>query len=50
MGRSRSGTPAKYYWLTAPGRRRARDMAEAWQTFAASLAALVQPVLGGKHR
>jgi PadR family transcriptional regulator, regulatory protein PadR len=45
-----AGHPRKYYWLTAPGRRRAREMAEAWQTFAASLGALVQPVLGGKQR
>jgi len=45
-----AGHPRKYYWLTAPGRRRAREMAEAWHTFAASLAALVQPVLGGKTR
>jgi len=45
-----AGHPRKYYWLTAPGRRRAREMAEVWHTFAASLAALVQPVLGGKQR
>jgi PadR family transcriptional regulator PadR len=43
-----AGHPRKYYWLTAPGRRRAREMAEAWHTFAASLATLVQPVLEGK--
>jgi PadR family transcriptional regulator PadR len=43
-----AGHPRKYYWLTTPGRRRARQMAEAWNTFAASLATLVQPVLGGK--
>jgi PadR family transcriptional regulator, regulatory protein PadR len=45
-----AGHPRKYYWLTPPGRRRAREMAAAWHTFAASLAALVQPVLGGKQR
>jgi PadR family transcriptional regulator, regulatory protein PadR len=45
-----AGHPRKYYWLTAAGRRRAREMAEAWHTFAESLTALVQPVLGGKQR
>jgi PadR family transcriptional regulator, regulatory protein PadR len=45
-----AGHPRKYYWLTAPGRRRAREMAEAWHTLAASLTALVQPVLEGKQR
>ena len=45
-----AGHPRKYYWLTAPGRRRAREMAESWHTFAASLADLVQPLLGGKQR
>lgn len=47
---SEAGHPRKYYWLTTPGRRRAREMAEAWHTLAASLTALVQPVLGGKQR
>jgi len=45
-----AGHPRKYYWLTAPGLRRAREMAEAWHTFAASLTDLVQPLLGGKQR
>ena len=45
-----AGHPRKYYWLTAPGRHRAREMAESWHTFSASLADLVQPLLGGKHR
>ncbi len=45
-----AGHPRKYYWLTAAGRRRAREMAETWIKFAASLAALVEPVLGGKQR
>lgn len=45
-----AGHPRKYYWLTAAGRRRAREMAETWNKFAASLAALVEPVLGGKQR
>ncbi|HXM23745.1 MAG TPA: helix-turn-helix transcriptional regulator [Terriglobales bacterium] len=40
-----AGHPRKYYWLTLSGRRRAREMAEAWNDFSASLAVLVQPVL-----
>jgi PadR family transcriptional regulator PadR len=31
-----AGHPRKYCRLTAPGCRRAREMAEAWPTFAAS--------------
>jgi PadR family transcriptional regulator, regulatory protein PadR len=50
-----AGHPRKYYWLTAAGRRRAREMAEIWSEFTAKLAALVQPVVGeavagGKQR
>jgi PadR family transcriptional regulator, regulatory protein PadR len=45
-----AGHPRKYYWLTAAGRRRAREMAEAWSDFASGLSALMQPVLGGKQR
>jgi len=45
-----AGHPRKYYWLTGLGRRRAREMAEVWDEFADRLAALVQPVLGGKTR
>ena len=45
-----AGHPRKYYWLTAPGRRRARDMAGAWNEFAGKLTNLVQPILGGKER
>jgi PadR family transcriptional regulator PadR len=45
-----AGHPRKYYWLTAPGRRRAKEMASAWNEFAGKLALLVQPVLGGKER
>lgn len=45
-----AGHPRKYYWLTAPGRRRAREMAGAWSEFAGKLAVLVQPVVGGKER
>ena len=45
-----AGHPRKYYWLTAPGRRRAKEMASAWNEFAGKLALLVQPVVGGKER
>lgn len=45
-----AGHPRKYYWLTAPGRRRAREMAGAWNEFADKLSVLVQPVVGGKER
>jgi PadR family transcriptional regulator PadR len=45
-----AGHPRKYYWLTAPGRRRAKEMASAWSEFAGKLAVLVQPVVGGKER
>jgi len=43
-----AGHPRKYYWLTASGRRRARDMAAAWQEFAGRLSVLVQPIIGGR--
>ena len=45
-----AGHPRKYYWLTAPGRCRAREMAGAWNEFAGKLSVLVQPVVGGKQR
>jgi PadR family transcriptional regulator PadR len=45
-----AGHPRKYYWLTSPGRRRAREMAGAWNEFADKLSALVEPVVGGKER
>ncbi len=43
-----AGHPRKYYWLTAAGRRRTREMVEAWSNFSSSLSALVQPISGGK--
>jgi len=50
-----AGHPRKYYWLTAPGRRRAREMASAWNEFSGKLSVLVQPIVGvprpgGKER
>jgi len=44
-----AGHPRKYYWLTAPGRRRAREMAGTWNEFAAKLAVLVEPVVAGRN-
>ena len=44
-----AGHPRKYYWLTAAGKRRAREMAEAWNEFSASLSALVSPIMEGKR-
>jgi PadR family transcriptional regulator, regulatory protein PadR len=44
-----AGHPRKYYWLTAPGRRRAREMAGAWNEFAAKLAVLVEPVVSERN-
>jgi len=44
-----AGHPRKYYWLTAPGRRRAREMAGAWNEFSERLTVLVQPIIGGKE-
>jgi PadR family transcriptional regulator PadR len=46
---SEGGHPRKYYWLTKAGRQRAAAMAGVWAEFAASLAALIQPLLSGKH-
>lgn len=43
-----AGHPRKYYWLTAAGRRRAREMAGAWNEFAGNLSALVEPILRGR--
>ena len=45
-----AGHPRKYYWLTASGRRRAREMAGAWNEFSERLTLLVQPILGGKEQ
>ena len=45
-----AGHPRKYYWLTATGRRRAREMAGAWNEFSEKLTLLVQPINGGKER
>lgn len=42
-----AGHPRKYYRLTMSGRRRAREMAEAWRKFSSDLSAVLQPVLKG---
>ena len=43
-----AGHPRKYYWLTAAGKRRAREMAAAWNEFSANLSALVRPITDGR--
>ena len=45
-----AGHPRKYYWLTATGRRRLKDQAEAWTNFSSNLSAMLQPVIGGKGK
>ena len=45
---SEAGHPRKYYWLTASGRSRAKEMVEVWNGFSASLTILLDPVLKGK--
>ena len=45
---SEAGHPRKYYWLTNAGRRRIKEMAQAWHDFAGNLSMLVRPILGGK--
>jgi PadR family transcriptional regulator PadR len=41
-----AGHPRKYYRLTDQGRRRVRDMARSWRTFAAGLERLLAPLDG----
>lgn len=36
-----AGHPRKYYWLTATGRQRARDMAKTWSDFSESISGLL---------
>jgi PadR family transcriptional regulator PadR len=43
---SDAGHPRKYYALTEAGRRRLRDMAAGWRTFAAGLDQLLRPLDG----
>ena len=40
-----AGHPRKYYSLTESGRRRLREMAAAWHSFATGLSSLLEPVL-----
>jgi PadR family transcriptional regulator len=44
-----AGHPRKYYSLTPAGRRRLRDMAEAWVAFSEGLGQLIHPILAGKE-
>lgn len=41
-----AGHPRKYYSLTDQGRRRVRDMARSWRTFAEGLERLLAPLEG----
>jgi PadR family transcriptional regulator PadR len=44
-----AGHPRKYYSLTASGRQRLRQMAEAWTNFSGGLSRLLEPVLDTKE-
>jgi len=44
-----AGHPRKYYSLTASGRERLREMAEAWSEFSQGLSRLLEPVLQEKE-
>ena len=47
---SETGHPRKYYWLTAPGRRRAAVMARYASTFLGRIGALIAPLLGKEEK
>jgi PadR family transcriptional regulator len=42
-----AGHPRKYYRLEPAGRRRTRDMAEAWRAFSSNLSTVIDPVFKG---
>lgn len=44
-----AGHPRKYYKLTAPGRRRAVQMADFWSSFSANLDGLLAPIRRPAH-
>ncbi|HTX76818.1 MAG TPA: PadR family transcriptional regulator [Terracidiphilus sp.] len=44
-----AGHPRKYYALTKDGKRRLRQMAEAWAEFSSGVNSLLEPVLAGKE-
>ncbi len=44
-----TGHPRKYYWLTAAGKDRLREMARFWAQFSADLDALLSPAPGRKE-
>lgn len=44
-----AGHPRKYYSLTEAGRRRLRQMAEAWVSFSSGLSRLLEPVFEKKE-
>jgi PadR family transcriptional regulator, regulatory protein PadR len=43
-----TGHPRKYYWLTASGKDRLREMARFWNQFSRDLDVLLSPVSGGR--
>ena len=45
---SNAGHPRKYYSLTPAGKRRAKEMAQVWARFSASLSELIAPLREGK--
>ena len=47
---SEAGHPREYYWLTAPGRRRAVVMARYASTFLGRIEALIAPLLGKEEK
>ena len=47
---SEAGHPRKYYWLTAPGRRRAVVMARYASSFLGRIGALIAPLLGKEEK
>ena len=47
---SEAGHPRKYYWLTAPGRRRAVVMARYASTFLGRIETLIAPLLGKEEK
>jgi PadR family transcriptional regulator PadR len=47
---SEAGHPRKYYWLTAPGRRRAVVMARYASTFLGRIGALIAPLLSKEEK
>jgi PadR family transcriptional regulator, regulatory protein PadR len=43
-----AGHPRKYYWLTAAGRTRLKNMADTWTEFSRELGCLIKPIIGAR--